>query len=810
MNTLREDIQQYKPAMSLNRLVSRKTLHGARVFLFIVFVLSGGGYVASTFVLDGQYAQPLLGVSLVALAFWLEAMLAFFYSNSYYFRGLGSLLGIDTTTQAGTTYDVAEVVIKNEHDVSEAFCSSSFGSTVLFRAGVNQSAIEEYLRNPRQQITADMVTLPEEEIFSLTGLGKYLLKHDRAFVDMLAHSGVSSETFMGALRWVVGSVHQEKRAAQWWSKDNLSRTKGIGREWSYGHAFLLQKFARDIRTSAVFSTLSANTPFALEKITQIEASLARAKEANVLLIGEAGVGKIDLIMAVQRRMQTGKSLDAIGGQQMIVLDTNRLFATHNDKQSLELTLLGIFDEAVQSGNIIIVIENLSVFMREAESMGIYIPELIDRYLSAPNIHLVGTDTPGAYHTYLETKGGFVRRFSEILIDAPDLSATTRVLQNIALQHEAKYQTFFTYPSLQALTVASDRYIVEGVLPDKAIALLIDVASAAKQQGLTFITGDFVYSVVSDKTGVPAGPISDSERDILLNLEDKLHQQVIGQEHALSAIARTMRRARAGIQSADKPIGSFLFLGPTGVGKTETAKALANVFFGGEDKLERIDMSEFSGADAVSKLIGDGESAGALPTLLREHPYSVILLDEFEKANQSVHDIFLQVLDEGIFTDSRGTKVNARNTIIIATSNAGSQLILNTVQQRKELSTLSAEIISSIIKAGIYRPELINRFDSTIIFEPLSIPQQTEVASMMLDGLYQRVKERGYQLTVGTDLLNALVQKGYSPEFGARPMQRVLQDVIEEKIAQKIISGSVQKGDTIKLVLADFSEAELAV
>jgi len=810
MNTLRDDILQYKPAIRLNQLTNRKTLHFVRIFLFIMLVLAGGGYVTSVYLLEGQYSQQLLGISLISFALWLEQILSFAYSNSFYFARLNSLLGLAEKNETGTTYDVAEVIIKNEHDVSEAFCNSQLGSMVLLRAGANPEAIAQYLRNVRQQFTADMVILPEDEIFSLIGLGKYILKHDTAFADMLAHSGVRKETFLGALRWVVGSVHQEKRMARWWSGDNLSRTKGIGREWSYGYAYLLQKFARDIRTSAIFSTLSANTPFAMEKITQIESALARAKEANVLLIGEAGVGKVDLIMAVQRRMQTGKSLSAVSGQQMIVLDTNRLVATHQDKHALELTILGIFDEAVQAGNIIIVIENLSVFMREAESMGIFIPELIDQYLSAPNVHLIGTDTPGAYHTYLETKGGFVRRFSEILIDTPDLSATTRVLQGVALQHEAKYQTFFTYSALHALTVAADRYVVEGVLPDKAIALLIDVASTAKQQELNVITEDFVYKVVSEKTGVPAGPISDSEREVLLHLEDTLHQQVVGQEAALGAIARTMRRARTGIQAADKPIGSFLFLGPTGVGKTETAKALAAVFFGGEDNMQRIDMSEFSGGDAVIKLIGDGESAGILPTILREHPYSVILLDEFEKANQSVHDIFLQILDEGVFTDSRGTKVNARNTIIIATSNAGSQLILNTVQQRKELSTLSAEIISSIIKAGIYRPELINRFDNTIIFEPLSVGQQTEVASMMLSALYERVKQQGYQLNVKEDLLTVLVEKGYNPEFGARPMQRVLQDVIEEKIAQKIIAGTVHQGDSIKLGLTDFTPAELNV
>ena len=348
------------------------------------------------------------------------------------------------------------------------------------------------------------------------------------------------------------------------------------------------------------------------------------------------------------------------------------------------------------------------------------------------------------------------------------------------------------------------------MPDKAIELLIDVATRANQERVDIISEDYVYKLVSEKTGVPVGPIRNSERDLLLHLEDKLHKQVVGQQVAIDAIARTMRRGRAGIQNSEKPIGSFLFLGPTGVGKTETAKALAKVFFGGEDKMRRLDMSEYSGEDALEKLIGDGEKAGSLPTILREHPYCVLLLDEFEKATQPIHDIFLQVLDEGSFTDSRGNKVNARNTIIIATSNAGSDLILRTVKQRKVLATLYQKIIDHVIKEGTYRPELINRFDSTVIFEPLTTAQQTEVANLMLGGLYERVKEKGYEVNVSEDLLDMLVKKGYDPEFGARPMQRVLQDVIEEKIAQKIISGAVKKGDTINLTRADFTEEELGV
>ena len=790
--------------------MSRPSLTTLRTISFFVFILGMAGFAISKYFFVGAYAEPILGIAIIALALWLEQVLTFAYHNSYYFRGLNSIIGLEEEPVAGATYDVAEVVLDNRHDVTLAFCQSTFGSTTLLRSGVTPEAIDNFLRSGRQKITANMVMLPEDEIFSLIGLGKYLLVHDLGFKALLRDTGVNESTFLGALRWVVGTYHQSKQHSRWWAKDNLSRTAGIGRDWAYGNAYILEKFSKSIRTSAVFSTMTLNSPFAKEKIEQIESSLARSTSSNVLIIGEPGVGKVDLVMEIERRMQLGKSLDAIAGKQIIVLDTNRLFAVHSEKQELELTLLSMFDEALSAGNIIIVIENLSTFIKEAEAMGVYIPELLDQYLALPELQVIATDTPSGYHTHLETLGGFARRFAEVLIDSPDLSATTRLLQGIALQNEVKYKTLFTYPALEAITNSADRYIVEGVMPDKAINLLVDVATQARQQDLATITADFVFEVVSASTGVPAGPIQDEERDLLLNLEDKLHQQVIGQHNAIKAIARAMRRARAGIQSADKPIGTFLFLGPTGVGKTETAKALANAFFGGENKMQRIDMSEYSGDDALERLIGDGEQPGTLPTMLREHPYCVLLLDEFEKAARPVHDVFLQILDEGVFTDARGMKVNARNTIIVATSNAGSQLILRTVQQRKELSHLAQEIIDHIIKEGTYRPELINRFDSTIIFEPLDTEQQTEVASLMFGSLYERVKEKGYEVQIDETLLKLLVEKGYNPEFGARPMQRILQDVVEEKIAQKIISGEVQKGDSIKLTADDFSAEELNV
>ncbi len=811
MYTLADSLKNFDPVINFTRLLSRRTLRFLRYTFFTIAIAAGLASTGLLVFLPDINPSLLSSITIIAFALWVEQMMLASYQNSYYYFGLNSVVGLENLKISGATYEVAESLRSTSEDITQAFCISRLGTAIMLRAGVAPLALDAFLAGARPKISTAMVPLTEGEIFTFITLGKFLLQHDPAFKNFLKEQGISEENFQGALVWVVGAHHTEKKRERWWGKDNLSKSKGIGRDWSYGTPYLLEKFSRDIRTSAVFSTLTnTNTAFTEAKLVEIETALARAKSANVLVLGEAGVGKIDLIMAVDKRLQAGYSIGAVAEQKMVLLDSTRLFAVNSEKQDLEITLIALFNEAITAGNIIIVIENLSVFVREAEALGVFIPELLDPYLASPAMHVIATDTPGAYHTYLEPLGAFARRFSEVLVDTPDLSSTTRVLESIALQNENRYRLLFTYASLAAITSAADRYLIEGVMPDKAIELLLDVATRANQANQTIVTADYVYQVVSDKTGIPVGPIGAGERELLLHLEDKLHERVIGQDRAIDAIARAMRRARAGIQSAEKPIGSFLFLGPTGVGKTETAKALAYIFFGSETSMQRIDMSEFSGEDALPRLIGDGVKSGVLSDMLRESPYSVLLLDEFEKGAKTVHDIFLQILDEGVFTDARGDKVNARNTIIIATSNAGSQLIMRTVEQRKDLAILTQEIINHIVAEGTYRPELLNRFDSTIIFEPLTLEEQGKIASLMLGGLYERIKERGYELTINRDLMDLMVKKGYNPEFGARPMQRVLQDLLEEKIAQYIIGGQVQKGDTIALSLADFSETELAV
>lgn len=798
MYSLKDAIVHHRPAIELSRLISRSWMHRLRVIFAAIAMIAGLATVALTAVGPNPLMPVALGITLIATASWMVQLLVFSYHNYFYFFGVGSVVGIDRSPVSGCTYEVAKALTYSSEDIARGFAESPLGSAVLLRSGLTPSAIEAYLNGPRTMLRADQVPVDGTNIVTLITVGTFILQNDAAFKKTLGTAGVQTEHFFGALKWVVLAHHNHKRTERWWSKDMLSQAQGIGRSWTYGHTYHVEQYTKSIYSSAVFANLTGNFDFADRYVAELEESLARSQSANALLIGAPGVGKMDIVIALANKIKRGEALASIIDQTFAVLDTDALFAQHPDKAGFESAFIQLMNECVGAGNITLVIEHLGNFIREAAAENVFIPELMDAYLAHPQFHVIALDTPDSFHSTLARSGGLVRRFEEILIEEPGQESTIFLLQSIAPHHERN--GVFTYPALEAVAVGADRYLVDGVMPDKAVALLTDMAMRQSPSGC--YTANDVYALIAEKTGMPVGPVSESERDTLLNLEATLHARVIGQDAALTAIARTMRRARAGILNSERPLGSFLFLGPTGVGKTETAKALAFVFFGDEEKMTRLDMSEFSTNDRVGHLIGNNDEMGILPNLLQEHPYTVLLLDEFEKADRAIHDIFLQVLDEGMFTSGTGNRINARNTIIIATSNAGSKLIINAIEEGKDLATETRTIIDHIIDEGLFRPELINRFDSTIIFEPLSRGQQQSVAGLMLQGLQSRIEDQGYRLEITPALLTALVQKGYDPIFGARPMQRVIQDVVEEAVAQKIIAGTVNKGDLITLDTGD--------
>jgi ATP-dependent Clp protease ATP-binding subunit ClpC len=348
---------------------------------------------------------------------------------------------------------------------------------------------------------------------------------------------------------------------------------------------------------------------------------------------------------------------------------------------------------------------------------------------------------------------------------------------------------------------TDRYIQDRPFPQKAIDILTEVLIYTKQKREKIVLPEYVDKIISERTEVPIGEIQEDEKKKLLELEQRIHQRVVDQEEGIRVISQAMRRARTGIKNRKRPIGSFLFLGPTGVGKTETSKALAEVYFGSDTKMIRLDMSEYQEISTINRLIGSAEKnePGLLTKAVLDSPFSVILLDEIEKAHPNILNLFLQVLDEGFLTDAFGRKINFSESIIIGTSNAGAELIRQCVKQGRNLQTFKDDLIDYLMKQGIFRAELLNRFDATIVFKPLTHEHLIKIAVLMINDLTKRLLDgTGVRLVVSPELIEKIVRIGYKPEFGARPMRRVIQDEIESRVAKMILEQDLKRGDFVKI------------
>ena len=607
-----------------------------------------------------------------------------------------------------------------------------------------------------------------------------------------------------------------------------------------------------------------------DEIQRVIEILCRKTKNNPVLIGEAGVGKTAVVEGLAQAIASGDVPEQIKDKTIYALEIGGLMAGTKYRGQMEEKLKDAIETIIQDGNIIVFIDEIHTLAQAGSKEGETSPsDMLKPYLARGELQTIGATTTDEYRKYIEKDKALERRFQPVMVNPPTVEQTIEILKGLKDTYEAFHKIIITDEAIKAAATLSDRYITDRSLPDKAIDLIDEACSKAKvnftlkpqkvreleekirslsanrdeaslqrnyekaaklqseiinlesqleeqnkkivkKSGTKQIGENEIAEVVSKWTGIPVTKLTEGEKEKLIHLEEILHKRVIGQDEAISAVSKAIRRARIGLQDSKRPIGSFLFMGPTGVGKTELSKAIAEALFDNENNIIRIDMSEYMESHTVSKLIGAPpgyvgfDEGGQLTEQVRRRPYSVVLFDEIEKAHPEVLNALLQILDDGRLTDSKGRTVSFKNTVIIMTSNIGA----NEIRQNKQLGFGTREN-EKVNERDIYldalkkrfKPELINRIDVICIFESLTKQDLIKITKVMLDSINKRLSAKGLKLEVEDDAIDYIVAKGSNLTYGARPLKRFIEQEIEDRVAEKILLGELPEQGTIEVSLS---------
>lgn len=628
----------------------------------------------------------------------------------------------------------------------------------------------------------------------------------------------------------------------------------------------LDALARDLTKAAREDKLDpiVGRDIEVRRITQI---LSRRTKNNPVLVGEPGVGKTAIAEGFAQKIVEGLVPPSLANKRLMALDMGSLVAGTKYRGEFEERMKKIIDEIYEDGEVILFIDELHTLIGAGGAEGaIDASNILKPALARGELQTIGATTLDEYQKYIEKDAALERRFASVHIDAPTNAEAIDILQGLKARYEDHHNVHLSDEAIKAAVVLSSRYIQSRELPDKAIDLMdesaakvrldmsdevtphkeetdkltelihkketaisnqnFEQAAQIRQQEIEqaeriqelikngevkrpIVSSDDIAEVVAQWTGIPVNDLQETESDRLMQLEDTLHERVVGQNDAVSAISRAVRRARSGIKDPNRPIGSFMFLGPTGVGKTELAKTLAEVMFGSEEDLIRIDMSEYMEKHTTSRLVGSPpgyvgyDEGGQLTEKIRQKPYSVILLDEIEKAHPDVFNVLLQVLDDGQLTDGKGRRVDFKNTIIIMSSNLGA----TTLRDEKEVGFGASEkkfdhkSMESKIREEMkqyFRPEFLNRIDESIVFHALEKEHIRKIVRLLTDQLVDQLAEQDIELRITPAALDILAEEGYDPEYGARPLRRAIQTLVEDLLSDEIIAGRVGAGDKITI------------
>ncbi len=592
------------------------------------------------------------------------------------------------------------------------------------------------------------------------------------------------------------------RGVQWYHRvtdqidaryETPRKSGGIGRDWSFGYIPTLSRFGQNIST-----VQSISSPVRDETLNQV-VQLLDGGRGSIGLIGQLGVGKTELVFELASRLMDPDSgvPQSLLYKQVFLLDASRLVtaASEGGIEELVETILG---EAYSAKNVIVCLDGAELFF-ESGVGSVDISALLLPILEAARLPIILTMDEQRFLQISKRMPALAQSIQKVVVHPTSEPDTLKVLQQALPKLEYRFSVTYMYQALKEAYALSKRYVYDVSMPGQAISLL-EAAAASAEDGL--VTAISIQKAIESTTGVKTASVDDeAERDTLLNLEARIHERMIGQDRAVEVVSSALRRARAGVRNQSRPVGTFLFLGPTGVGKTELAKSLAAVYFGGEANMIRLDMNEFVSSEDVSRLIADGtQDPHSLTAQVMKKPFSVVLLDEIEKAHPMVLTTLLQLLDEGVLRDTRNREVSFRDTIVIGTSNANAERIQEYLHRGYNLDQFEETFTEELLTSGIFKPEFLNRFDELVVFRPLEKNELRQVVDLIMVSLNQNLEAQKISVGLSDEARDYLVDAGYDPRLGARPMRRVVQRAVENTVANLLLSKELEPGGSIEISL----------